>query len=107
MVQCGRVKLDKLHILDGTFGPVNHGYSITGGYFRVGRVTIYLSCSTCSQQGYLRKDRMNFPGFRVQHICSVAGDIRHPAVDIDPKMMLCDQIDCEMVFQDLNIRMIL
>ena len=44
---------------------------------------------------------------RVQHVSPVAGNVRCPAVDVDPQVVLGDQINREMIFKDFDIRMAL
>src|SRR5512145_1919869 len=49
---------------------------------------------------------MDLPGFRIEYISTVTCDVRGAAVNIDAEMVLCDQVNGEMILKYFNIRMI-
>ena len=76
-----RVELYKLHILDHTFGAIDHGYTVTGSYLRVGSGGVDRTCSAGCHEGDSAEIGVYFLGLRVEDIGSVALDIGRTAGD--------------------------
>ena len=74
MEQCGGVELDELHVLYRSFGAVDHGYAVAGGYQRVGGGEIHGPASAGGHECHLGQEGVDLARWG-EHICSVACDV--------------------------------
>ena len=98
-----RVELHKLHILDRTFGTIDHGDTVTGSYLRVGRRRIDSTRSTGSHEGDSAEIGVYFLRLGVEDVGAVALDVGCPTRHTYTEVVLRDDLYCKMVLQYLNM----
>ncbi len=98
------VELDKLHVAHCALGAVYHGNAVAGGHEGVGSSLIYSTYAAGSHHGDFRQESVYLSRSDVEHVGSVAGDIGGAAGDNLAKMVLGDDLDCEMIFVDVDVR---
>ena len=98
------MKLHEFHVFHPALGPVGHSHAISGGNHRIGGRLVNLSCSAGAAHGHPAQDGVNGIGLFVQGVASVTLDTGGYPYDHAPQMVLCDEIQREVVLQHLNIR---
>ena len=76
IVEAGRMELNKLHILDHTFGAMNHRNAVTGGYLGIRCRGIDCTCSTGCHQRHTTQIRVYLLRLGIEDIRTIALDIR-------------------------------
>lgn len=102
-VEAGGVKLDELHIPDAALGPVDHGDAVASGDDRVGGLAVDLSGTTGSQDGGPGQEGLDATCLLIQCIGPVTGDARGDPGDVVAQMVLGDQINGEVMFEDGDV----
>ena len=105
IMQYGRVELYKLHISHRSFGSVHHGNTIARGNHGVGSGQINGSTSSRTDNRHLSQIGVYFL-LRVQHVSTIALNVWRTTRNPNTQMVLCDNLHSEMVFLDINIRII-
>src|SRR6266446_667393 len=97
------MKLNKFHILDATFGAIDHSNSIACGNEGIGGILINLPNATGCNEGDTRENLYDFVGERVENINPEAGDAGSDARNKLPEMMLRDEVNDKMMSDKLNV----
>src|SRR5579859_1660976 len=97
------MELDKLHVLDAPFGTINHGYTVTCSYLRIGGCPVSLSITAGREQGSMRKDCNDPVSLQVQGIYPIAFYVGCRFGDEVTQVMLGDQVDDKPMLDDLDI----
>mmetsp|Transcript_26766 Transcript_26766/g.69375 ORF Transcript_26766/g.69375 Transcript_26766/m.69375 type:complete len:520 (+) Transcript_26766:504-2063(+) len=97
VVQPCRVKLDKLHVGNGSVCPVCHGNAISGGHRGVGRVGIHLTAAAAGQKRHRCTETQQFHLLLIQDI--------HPGTDLAVAGLTGDEIDCQVMLVEVDGRM--
>ena len=98
VIERRRVELHELHVLHCAFCPIYHGLAVAGGYYRVGGCLIYSAASSGTHHGHLAKICIHLLRVGVEHIGTVAVDVRCASCDARSQMVLCYYLHREMVF---------
>ncbi len=100
MEQAGRVKLNELHVRHRHARAVGHGHAVARRNARVRGVEINLPAAARGQQHLTGGERLDPPGFHVEHINAHATVVRAEA-EFAPR----DQVDRRVIFKHLHVRM--
>src|SRR5574344_133903 len=100
------VKLHKFHVLHLSLCSVNHSDAIACGNVWIGGGGIDCTRATCGHECHLGKEGVHLASFWVEHISAIAFYIWRAASHTDAQMVLRDDFHCEVVFKNINIRMI-
>ena len=103
VIEGGGMELDEFHVLDRAFGTIDHRNAVARRYERIGCGLVDRSHAACGYEGDARQECVDFAGLRVEHIGSVAGDVGSAACDNLAEMVLGDNLDREMMFEDIDI----
>ena len=95
MKKTGGVKLNKLHIIQPSFGAVHHRYAIPGGDVWVGGIEINFATPPGCQQHRGRLKHINPPLGIVEHI-----DSDTPVGASQPQFGRGDEVDRQMVLKN-------
>jgi hypothetical protein len=98
MVEAGGMKLDELHVCDGSARAIGHGNTVAGGDIRVGGIEIDFSATARRQEGDRRRERFNFAGSIIEYINAEATVVAHVA-----EFLAGDEIDGEMIFVNFDV----
>ena len=107
MVEGGGVELNEFHVLYGSFGAVDHGYTVAGSNQWIGSVSVYGFATSCCHDGHFGEEGIHFSGIFVQYISAVAFDTRSVAGYNDAQVVLgndfyreeiCEYGDIGMLF---------
>ena len=97
------MKLNKLHICQSSFCSVHHSNTISSCNDWIRSISIDLPGPTCTQHCSLCYKWLNFICFFIQHICSIAFNVRGESGYISSQKMLCDELHCKIVLKDSDI----
>ena len=106
VIKCGWMELYELHVADCSLSPIDHSDSVAGCYEGVGGCSIDGADSACGHHCCAAEESFDFAGLFVEDIGSVASDIRGSAGNDPAEMMLSNDLDGEVVFEYMYIRMI-
>ena len=106
VVQGRWVELYELHVLDYALGAMNHCYAVTGGDVRIGSCGVNGSRSAGSHKSDTTQVGVNLPRLRIDDVGSVALFVRCAVRDTHAQMVLGDDFYGEVVFQNVNIRVV-
>ena len=103
MVERGGVELDELHVFGDGLGAVAHGDAVACGDARIGRRRIDVAAAARSDDGEFGQHGFDLVALQVQHVSSEAGQARVWRVDEFAQVVLCQQVDGEMVFENRDV----
>lgn len=100
MVEAGRVKLDEFHVGDAAASAPAHGDAVAGGDIRVAGVQVDLARAAGGEHGKAAGDGDDLVGVAIQNIAAEA------LIVIESQLVAGDQVDRDMVFEDVDIRVL-
>ena len=103
MVERGGVELDELHVFGDGLGAVAHGDAVACGDARIGRRRIDVAAAARSDDGEFGQHGFDLVALQVQHVSSEAGQAARVAGDEFAQVVLCQQVDGEMVFENRDV----
>ena len=106
VVERRRVELDELHVLGDGLGAVAHGDAVSRGDDRVRGRGVDVSAAARGDDRELREHRLDLVRVEVQDVGSEAGQSARVARDEFAQMVLREQVDGEVVFQDRDVRVL-
>ena len=103
MVERGGMELDELHVFGDGLGAVAHGDAVACGDARIGRRRIDVAAAARSDDGEFGQHGFDLVALQVQHVSSEAGQAARVAGDEFAQVVLCQQVDGEMVFENRDV----
>ena len=99
------VELDVLHVLRDGLRPVAHGDAVAGSHHGIGRGRIDVAATAGSHYGELRQHGFDRIRRQIEHIGAEAGDAPRVARDELAQVMLRQQVDGVVPFQQGDVGM--
>ena len=96
------VELHELHVLNRSLGAIDHRLAVARGNDRIGRCLIDSSATSRTHQcdlGQIGVNRL----FGIQHVCTVALDVRGAASDAHAHVVLSDDFHSEVILLHSDI----
>ena len=101
--ECSWVELYKLHILDQTFGTIDHRDAVACSHIRVSSRGIDSACAACSHEGDAAEVSVDFARLWIEDIRTIALNIRCAASDTNAQMVLGDDLYGKVIFEYIDI----
>ena len=98
------VELDEFHVLGDRLGTVAHGDAVAGGDIGVRGRGVDVAAAARGDDGEFREHGLDLVGVEVQDIGSEAGQSARMAGDEFAQVVLRQEVDGEMVFEDGDVR---
>src|ERR1043165_271131 len=99
------MKLNEFHITDGRASPVCHRNAVASGNRRICSMQIDLASTSSTENCFAGEECFHAFSLRIVGVSTPTMN-RRELRNRNAEMMLCDQIDCEVMLVDGNIWML-
>ena len=97
------MELHELHVLDGTFGAIDHRDTVARRHQRIRGRLVDSADASGSHKRDFREERVDLPGLHIHDISAITFDMGRLARNGHTQMVLRQDFDGEVVLEDFNI----
>ena len=101
------MKLYELHATHSAFGSVNHGDTIAGSHGWIRSIAINRADAASGHHRDFREYSHHLLGLGIVDVSTEAGDVGSASADGHTQMVLRDNLHCQSILHNLNIRILL